>query len=171
LGGESDLADIGGAGGAGGAALGLGLTVDVPGDGGEGVHGDKAGGAGGSPRGAGRCRGGGGGLERLAPGRPAPGQPRQRWPAATRVLGEPFASRGRGSAQSVVREARRRAAQGAAGLRDGAGAEAVRPGPRLVQVVGEPLRGVRRLPRRAMPGAPGMLDTGVSPTVWARARR
>jgi hypothetical protein len=106
-------------------------------------------------------------LELSAPGRPNPGKPRECCPDTTLVLGEPFERLRRGGAQGVGREARRRAEAGSERLRHGAGAEAVRPGPRCGPVVLEPVRGLRR--RTLGPGAvaTGMLDAVVPPTAGA----
>jgi hypothetical protein len=195
----SDPEARGGEGCAGGVSVVLGLTVDVPGDvparwvdvlqpsgcahrllphgagdGGEGLHGDKAVGSGGPPRGAVLCEvtardAGvevGVVLELPAPGRQDTETTRAVRPDATRVCGEPLEGARRGCAHGVGSEARRRAEAGPERLRNGAGAEAVRPGKRVLQGVGEPLLGGMLRTLRAMPMATGMLDALVSPTAW-----
>jgi len=199
--GEGDPEARGGKGGEGGMAVVVGLTVDVPGagpdrrlallqqpsvapvcpqerpgDGGEGLHGDTAGGSGGVPgwavlrQSTARDDGVpvGGGLELPAPGVQDTGETREVGADATRVLGEACAGCRRSVDQGVGREALRRAEAGAACRRDGAGEEAVRPGPRVCQVVLEPLRGCLRLALGTVAVATGMLDAVWGATTCAR---
>jgi hypothetical protein len=126
-----------------------GVFAEGAGEGGEGCDGDKAVGAGGEPRCA--VRGAAParptivevrrGLERSAPGVQDAGAPGEGGPAAPGVLGQPFESCRRGVAQGLVRGALRRAEAGAERVRDGASAQAGGPGPLVVEVVLEPLRG------------------------------
>jgi hypothetical protein len=67
----------------------------------------------------------------------------------------------------VVRAALLGAHQGTQGLRDRAGAEAVRPGQRSAQVVLKPRRRFLLLPLGTGAGATGRLDTMVRATPWA----
>ena len=96
--------------------------------------------------------------ELSAPGMQDPRKPRELCPTKTRVCGEPCESLRRGGAQGGGREALRRADAGAARLRHGAGEEAVRPGQLCVQVVLEPLLGLRLLPLGTVAVATGMMD-------------
>ena len=83
------------------------------------------------------------------------------------VFGEPFERLRRGGAQGVVREALMRADAGSECLRHGEGTEEVRPGQRCVQVVREPLLGLRLRPLGTVAVATGMMDAVVPPTAWA----
>jgi hypothetical protein len=145
------------------------------GDGREGFDGDKEVGAGGAPGhavlGEAAARDGGVDvgvvLELPAPGRQDAGATRMVCPDEPLVVGQPFEGERRGGDHGVGRAARRRAEAGSERLRHGAGAEAVRPGPRCGPVVLEPVRGLRR--RTLGPGAvaTGMLDAVVPPTAGA----
>ena len=107
-------------------------------------------------------------LELPAPGVQNTGAPWQVGSNEPRVGGEPFESERRGVEHGVVREALMRADEGAERLRDREGAEAVRPGKLLLEVVCEPLLGCMLLTLGAVPVAAGMIDTVLPPTGWAR---
>ena len=136
------------------------------GEGGEGVDRAQAVGAGGPPGRTVCCEATTGhhGMhgrvvrELPAPGVPDPGAPREVRPEATLVGGEPLASVSRGVEHGVRREALRGAEEGAEGLRDGAGEEAVRPRELCVQVRRSPLVGGRLLTLGAGAVATGMMD-------------
>jgi hypothetical protein len=201
LGGDGAPEDRGGEGGEGGVAVVLGPTLDMPGagpalwghalpqasvaygvvaecagEGGEGVDGDKAVGAGGAPRrailGEAPARDasvhGGMGLQVPALGGQDTDATREGWPDAALVCGQPCAGRGRRLHQGLGREAWRRAEQGTPGLGDGAGAQAGRPGERWGQGGREPRRGGLRRTRRAGAMATGRRETVMSPTAVAR---
>ena len=106
-------------------------------------------------------------LELSAPGMQHTGKPRERCPDQTLVFGEPFESLRRGGEQGVVREALRRADEGSERLRHGEGEEEVRPGQLFVQVVLEPVLGLRLLTLGTVAVATGMIDAVVPPTAWA----
>ena len=145
------------------------------GDGRARCDGDKAGGSGGAPcravlreataRNAGVAVGVV--LELPAPGMQDPGATREVCPETALVGGEPREGQGRRLQQGLGREALRRADQGPPGLRDGAGAEAVRPREWCVQVVLEPWLGCMLLTLGAVPVATGMMDAVVHATTWA----
>ena len=199
--GDGDLEDSGGKGGEGGVAVVRCLTRDMPGDGpdlgvailqqsglahivledgsgdgGEGLHGDKAGGSGGSPRCAVRCAASARHngvevrmvLELSAPGVQDAGAPREGSPDTAFVGGQPLAGRCRRVQQGLGREALMRADAGSERCRDRAGEEAGWPGQRGVEVVLEPLLGCMRLTWRAVAMATGMGDAVGSPTGVAR---
>ena len=85
----------------------------------------------------------------------------------TRIVRETFEGRCRRRAQGVGGDGLMRADEGSERLRDGEGEEAVRPGKRLLQVVGEPLLGCLMLTLRAVTMATGMMDAVVPPTAVA----
>jgi hypothetical protein len=198
--GDGDLEARGGEGWEGRVALEMGLPGDVPGDGpdlgvavlqpsglapvvladgagdgGEGLHGDKAVGSGGPPGRAGlrpspaRHAGGhvGVGRELPAPGVPDPGATREVGADATLGLGEALEGARRGVDPGGVREALRGAEQGPEGGRDGAGEEPVRPGERWLQVVMPPRLGGLLLALGTVPAATGMLAPVWRATAWA----
>ena len=152
-----------------------GFFEERTGDRGEGFDGAKEGGAGGSPGRAVFCEATArhhGRDGRMVLALPAPRMQDIRDTRAssadeTLVFGEPFQGCRRGVEPGVGREALMGAEEGAEGCRHGASEQAVRPGQRFPEVVGEPLRGCMRLTLRAMPIAPGMLDAVVSPTAGA----
>ena len=95
------------------------------------------------------------------------GKTREISPEEALVLGEPFEGRGRRLKQGLVRGALMRADAGAERLRDGKGAEEVRPGQLLLEVVCEPLRGFLLLALGTVAVATGMLDAVVLATTVA----
>ena len=107
-------------------------------------------------------------LELPAPGVQNTGAPWQVGANDPRGGGEPFESERRGVEHGVGGKALMRADAGAERLRDREGAEAVRPGKLLLEVVCEPWLGCRLLTLGAVPVAAGMMDTVVPPTGWAR---
>ena len=202
--GKSDFADLGGEVCQGGVAVGMGLAVDVPGDGpalggellqqtglahvflkestvagGEGFDGDKEGGSGRPPGGAllrpstAGHEGGNGGVVRelSAPGGQATGKAGEGGTDAALLVSEAFAGRGRGLEHGLGSAVLRRADEGSAGRRDGAGEEDMRPGKLCVQGVGSPLRGFRMLTLGTVAVATGMLDVVVPPQFWHGERR
>jgi hypothetical protein len=116
---------------------------ECAGDGGEGFDRDTEVGTGGAPgrAGLGEAAAGHnvmevrGGREVPPPGVQAPGEPRQVGPDEALGWGQPRESRCRRLQQGLGREALMRAEAGSQRLRDGAGAEAVRPGQLFVQGV------------------------------------
>lgn len=145
-------------------------------DGREGLHRDKAVGSGGAPRvtvfGETATWDDGmhmrGVLELSAPGMEDTGKTRKLGPDAPRVLGEPFKGFGRGVEQGVVREALMRADEETPRLRNGAGEEEMRPGPRCLQMVGEPRLGCLLLALGTVAVATGVMDAVCFPTAGAR---
>jgi hypothetical protein len=107
------------------------------------------------------------GLERSTPGREESGETGQGRAEEALVVGEAFAGRGRGLAPGRGGEGLRRAEEGAEGLRDRAGAAAVRPGKLFVQGLMEPLRGCVMLTLWTGPGTTGVMDAGLFATALA----
>jgi hypothetical protein len=106
-------------------------------------------------------------LELSAPGREAPGETGQVRADERLVLREAFAGRCRGLAHGRGGEGLRRADAGAAGCRDRAGAEAVRPGELCVTGLLEPLRGAGRLTLGPVPVPTCGMDAVLCATVLA----
>jgi len=140
--------------------------------GGEGFHRDKDVGSRGSPGRAVLCEATarhtgvevGVVRELSSPGVQDTQEPREVGADATVGCGEARAGESRGGEQGVVREAVRRAEQGAEGLGDGKGAEQGRPGKRSLQVVLKPLLACMLLTRGTVPVATGMMDAVVRAT-------
>jgi hypothetical protein len=82
--------------------------------------------------------------------------------------GEALEGERRGFDHGVVREALRRAEEGAARLRDGEGEEAVRPGTLCVQGVLEPRLGFMLRTLGTVSVATGRIAAVVLATAWAR---
>jgi len=161
------------------ASLGYLFLEDGAGDGRAGFDGHKDVGTGGQPGGAVRgeatARDDGVdmrvGLELSTPGMQDPGTPREVGPNEACVGGQPREGRSRRGKHGVVREALLRADKETQGLRDGEGAEEVRPRPLCVEVVLEPLRGCRLLTLGTVAVPTGMGDTVLPPTgvAWIQA--
>ena len=83
------------------------------------------------------------------------------------VCGEPCEGRGGRLEQGVVRAALMGAEKGTQGRGDGKGKEEVRPRELLVQVVLEPLLGLRLLALGTVAVATGMMDAVLRATTWA----
>ena len=198
--GDGNVEDGGSEGGEGGGAVGLCLTVDMPGespplgsdvlqqsgvrhgffaertgDGGARCDRHKEVGARGPPSRAvlGEAPTGHHGmdvrvvLELPAPRRQDTGATRQVRPNEALVVGQPLEGRCRGLQQGVVREAWRRAEEGAERLRDRKGAKAVRPRELCVAVGLKPLRRSMLWALGAVAVATRRLDAVWSRTVWA----
>src|SRR5512134_1290302 len=107
-------------------------------------------------------------LELPAPGVEDPGDPREIGADAPRVVGQPFAGRGRGVTQGLVGGALMGADEGTQGFRDREGHQEVRPGQLFVEVVLKPLLRCMLLTLGTGAVATGMVDTVLSPTAGAR---